>query len=160
MSGAASAAASPAARWSGCGSPARREASAPASSGRRAARNSGPRSSRPESGSPSQCTAVAEPLYAERRHELSPAGAGEVAAGGGVELRVGRLTVGGDHQGDLGSGPVKGLQASARAEGLVVGMGGDDRHPAVSARLERPWSALLQRLRPHDDGCHRPGGRR
>ena len=103
---------------------------------------------------------VAEPLRTQRRGQFDAAGPGQVAPGVGVECRVGGLAVRGDHQGDLGACPVQRLQASARAEGLVVGMRGDDGDPAVPGGLERRWTAPVQRRRPGPHGCHRPGGRR
>ena len=103
---------------------------------------------------------VAEPLRAQRRGQFDAAGPGQVAPGVGVERRVGGLAVRGDHQGDLGACPVQGLQASARAEGLVVGMRGDDGDPAVPGAARTTVDGALQRRRPGPHGCHGPGGRR
>ena len=73
---------------------------------------------------------VAEADLVERAPQLGPAGA--------PELRVGRaergLAVGGHDQLDLRPRRRGRMQEAARAEGFVVGMGGDDQHPSALGR--------------------------
>jgi len=89
-----------------------------------------------------------EPLRPQRRGQFEAPGTSERTPAVGVERRVCGLPVGGHREGDPGTGPVQGLQAPARAERLVVGMGRDDRDAVVPGRLERRRTAFLQRRRP------------
>ena len=84
------------------------------------------RSASPESGRPRRWTTTSpSPIASSAVGELGPADPAQLRVGGAER----GLAVGGHDQLDPRPGRLGRVQEAARAEGLVVGMGGDDQHP-------------------------------